>query len=238
MSLVMFHFRFGDRQDLAGVVHKVPESWSTLLGNATHEDVVGLTADRAVSVEELETIRRAGKLNEGIAELEFKSLLESSRKLKDCLQGWQLLADHPLSVVFCDESNDSRKAYESGVEHNNGTEEVLEKLRNHLEEMFVIDEVGMREHLAPSSCARSVKADGKRKTHQGQEVDPKGVAREILWASERLHGKMQPSEVLPGYWIARHDKSYLPTSCRMHQSSPPRDLRKALACQANPGSND
>lgn len=167
--------------DSAPVVNKVPDSWSTLLGDATYEDVVGLTANRAVSSEEWEKIMHEQKLNEGIAGRELEYLLGGSKELRDRIRGRQLLEDHRLSVVFCDESNDFRKVYKYGVEHGNGTEEAREALRKHLEDMSAIDEAGMREHLALSSDATFVKAEGKRRTHNVHLVDPEFVSREISW---------------------------------------------------------
>ncbi|KAK3046376.1 hypothetical protein LTR09_012152 [Extremus antarcticus] len=176
--------------DSAPVVNRVPDSWSTLLGDATYEDVIGLTANRAVPAEEWKTIMHERKLNEGIAEQEFEYLLGSSKKLRDRLRGQQLLEDHRLSVVFCDESNDFRKVYEYGVEHGNGTEEAREALRKHLEDMSAVDEAGMRQHLTLSSHARFVKAEGKRRTHNVHLVDPQFVAREISWMLKERDGAL------------------------------------------------
>ena len=138
----------------APVVNRVPESWSTLLGSATYEDVVGLTANRAVSAEGWESIIYDRKLNEGIAELEPTYLLESSRKPRDRLRGRKLLADHHhLSVVFCDESSDLRKVHKYGVEHNNGTEEARKALRKHIDHNSAIYEAGTQEHVTLPSAA-------------------------------------------------------------------------------------
>lgn len=170
--------------DSAPVVNEVPPSWSTLLGDSTYEEIVGLNANRAVSDEEYQTIRHESDINEregGIAEQEYKLRYESSKPLKDRLDGRQALGNGRLSVIFCDESNDFGKVYKHGVEHGNGTEEAREALRKRLEGMSEIDEAAMREHLVLSSDSRFVKAEGKRKTHNVQLVDPEFVAREIEW---------------------------------------------------------
>lgn len=168
--------------DSAPVVNKVPDSWTTLLGDAKYEDIVNLSANRVLSDEEWETAMREGDMNGDIAAKEAEAVLNGgAQALKDRLHGKQLLGEKRLSVIFCDESHDFRKCYEYGVRHGHGTDEAREALRKHLEDMSDVDEARMREHLVLSSNARFVKAEGKQRTHNVQVVDPDFVTREIRW---------------------------------------------------------
>ena len=170
--------------DSAPEVTKVPESWTTLLGDSTYEDVVGLSTNHCLTAGEWQAVKDDGQRNEGngsIAEKEFKLQPENNAALRKKTKGKQLLGSAPLSVVFCDESNDFGKVYEYGVKHHFGTLAAQEALRKRLEDMSEVDEAAMREHLSLSSNSRFVKAQGKAKTHNSHFIMPELVVGEIEW---------------------------------------------------------
>lgn len=167
--------------DFAPTVTKVPESWSTLLGDADYFNVVGVKANKALSDEEWEAMVREDAKNDDITAWEFRLNEEGREMLNPRLECRRALGDARLSVVFCDMSRDFRRVYEWGVEHGNGTEEAREALRKRLEDMAEVNERDMRENLTLSSRSRFVKMEGKAATHNVQVVAPELVVKEVAW---------------------------------------------------------
>ncbi len=166
------------------VVNRFPEVWPKLLGDAKHEEVIGLHSNISIDEDEYQTIMHESALNEatgGIAGKELGAMIPHNQHLKEWLHGRKLLGDRRLSVLFCDESNDFKKVYEYGVKHGHGTAEEQEVIQKHLETMSADDEAAQREHLALSDNSRFCKADGKRATHNVHLVDPEWVVGQIRW---------------------------------------------------------
>lgn len=170
--------------DSAPIVTKVPPSWSTLVGDSSYEEIVGIKASHVLTDQEYQTMQRDGDMNSGIATKELDVQPEGAKALKHRLESRRGLLTGRLSIIFCDESIDFGKVYEYGVQHGNGTEEAREALRKRLEDMSEVDEAAMREHLALSHESRFVKAEGKQRTHNVHVVDPAFVTREIQWVFE------------------------------------------------------
>ena len=170
--------------DSAPTVSVLPPSWSTLLGpNGTYWEVLGLDANFAMPAEEYERIKADTAANEGpdsIAAYENRSQNEAARRLLERLEAHQApLGATPLSVIFCDVSDDMQKILEHGVKNNHGTPEAQEALRQRLEDLSAVEEAGQRSLLALSTNSRFVRMEGKGKTHNAQFVVPHIIADEI-----------------------------------------------------------
>lgn len=110
---------------------------------------------------------------------------DSSKILHERLRGRQVPAEKRLSVIFCDEFNDFRKVYDSALECGIGTKDACEELRRRLEDMSVVDESAMREHMTLSSNSRFLKAGGEAKTHNVHLVAPELVSQELELVCEQ-----------------------------------------------------
>ncbi|KAK5118568.1 hypothetical protein LTR85_008033 [Meristemomyces frigidus] len=125
----------------------MPPSWSTLLGDSTYEEIVGLNANHILTDQEYHAMQSDGGWNSGIATKEADLQYDSSKALKARLDARPGLLNGRLSVLFCEESTDFPKVYEYGLKHGNGIEEAREALRKRLEDMSKDDEKAMREQL-------------------------------------------------------------------------------------------
>lgn len=161
---------------------KLPDSWPTLLGDASYPEVVGLEENRVLSDKEWEDMKRDDEGGEEAVEEEERCMPESTRSINERVkEGGELLGEGRLSVVFCDESVDLRKVLDCGVKHGSGSEEAREASRVRLEDMSEIDEKGQRAHLSLSSRSRFVPARGAARTNNVQMVCPELIAQEVRW---------------------------------------------------------
>lgn len=167
--------------DSAPIRTAIPDGFDELIGDSSYNAIVGLDANCAIPEEEYKLAQTREPQNSDIASKESSTFDTAAGELNDRMKGQNLLCDGRLSVIFCDEATDVQKVYDHAVEKGHGSDEAREAVRKRLEDMSVVDETAMREHLVLSSEARLVKADGKRKTHNVQIVDPEFVAKEIKW---------------------------------------------------------
>lgn len=170
--------------DAAPKVSHLPSSWNTLLGpDTTYWEIVGLDANFAMPAEEYARIKADTAVNEGpgsIAAYEQTSQDEAASRLLERLQAYhEPLGSKPLSIIFCDESNDVRKILEHGVKNNHGTLEAQEALRRRLDDIGPVEEAAQRSLLALSSNSRFVRMGGEGNTHNAHFVAPQIIADEI-----------------------------------------------------------
>ena len=92
-----------------------------------------------------------------------------------------LLGDARLSVIFCDRATDFRICFHFAVQNDIGSAESRGPVSEWLETFSQLDEDTCRKHLSLSRNSRFVYAEGVRKTHNVQLVDPAWVAAEIQW---------------------------------------------------------
>lgn len=159
----------------------LPPNWTTLLGNATYQEVVGLEKNRVLSDAEWELVNGDDRKNGETAELEGNIQKEGVDELNKRIAGKQLLRDGRLSVIFGNEAEDFRKILEWGVKEGNGTEEARAALSKRLEDMSEVDEASEKAHLTLSTNSRFIRAEGKAMTHNLQMIAPELIAREVRW---------------------------------------------------------
>ena len=102
--------------DSSPVVNRVPDVWTKLLGGAEYEDVVDLRTNLGIPEHEYQSIKLQSDINEvagGITSEESKHQAPANQQLWESIREKQLLSNRPLAVIFCDESHDFQKIYQS-----------------------------------------------------------------------------------------------------------------------------
>jgi len=164
---------------------KLPDSWPTLLGDASYVEVVGLEKNRVLSDEEWREVNSDGEQSDEAVAEEEKCMSECTRSINERIKaGGEVLGVGRLSVVFCDESVDFGKVLAWGVKHGNESTEVRMALKIRLEDMSEVDERGQREHLSLSSRSQFVFAEGIARTHNVHMVCPELISQEVKWVLE------------------------------------------------------
>ncbi|KAI2994367.1 hypothetical protein CBS147346_10498 [Aspergillus niger] len=146
-----------------------------LLGNLSYYEIVGLDQNHVVSEEECEMIKTEEKRNILKAHIEESFMEESTIAVNDALpEGYSIIGNKPLSVIFANESVDFTKIHHHAVENSIGTGDARQRLAVRLKDMMQADE-GL------SMQSRFIYVEGKAQTHNLQYVTPKVIRAEVFW---------------------------------------------------------